>query len=406
MPEITFDLSDGRDAVDVRWGTQYPCQLAHIKLHPNNTRSSRAPWILYIHGGGASLNDGRLPFIANGNGNFLFDRALNQTDLPNFNCISVTLPQHEFPFDDATWPFLRSDSLGNGHSQTDSNGAGVPFWTKPRQGEYQSFPSLFHQLKVFLCWWKSVCEQYGCDPGRGVIIGSSFGGHRAMLSQITKPLYSTDLMHGAALGQFHGMLPGVDSRVRGVINHYGIVDVRKDPQYVVDHGDPAGTYIFFPFYIGRYAGVRTKEQLDALPAYVTEQMSWLWYIEQGLTDYLVPHYQLWERNGFANSGTNPVGTVTYPCPDPSGHAEQFLFIAEQVCAENGLEHINRSTLINPADILDTSGVDPRDEDGRTFQQIAADDILGWAAECCSGQQGGQNVRSGHSPIYWGEDDYS
>lgn len=407
MTQINFTVDSTHDAVDVRWGNLYPgSQLCHIKLHPNNTRSSRAPTILYFNGGGAELRDGRLPFIPDGNGNALFTRILANTAAPYFNLVGVTVPQHAFPFDDATWPLLVSDTVGNGHTQTASLGSQLPFWMKPRQGEFLSFPGLFEFKKLFILWFKSVATKYGCDPDRLIVMGSSFGGQSAMLSQITPPLFSSTLLQGTSTPTFEGMVSGVDSRVRGVINHYGITDVRKDPAFLTRDGTfAAGTYVFPPHFISLYAGVRNKAQLDALPSFITEQMSMTWYIEQGKTEFLVPHYQLWERNGIAGSGTN--GAIQYPCPDTSGHAEQYWFILERALRDAGLSSNTRSTLINPTDLLDASPTDTRPgAGGRTFQQRAMDDIIDWAKAVVVGPRGGFNVPSGHGPVYWGEGSYT
>lgn len=408
MPEVTFTVSNTRDAVDVRWGSLYPSsQLCHIKLHPNNTRTGKAPTILYFNGGGAELRDGRLPFIANGNMNALFDRVVNSTQAPFFNLVGVTVPQHAFPFDDAAWPFTILDSLGNGHSQTASLGSQNPFWMKPRQGEFLSFPGLFEFKKLFILWFKSVAEQYGCDPDRLIVAGSSFGGQSAMLSQITAPLYSDQILQGSSVTSFEGMKGGYDSRVRGVINHYGITDVRKDPAYMALDGTfAAGTYCFPPHYISLYAGVRNKAQLDALPSYITEQLSMTWYIEQGKTEFLVPHYQLWERNGIAHSGTFG-DNILYPCPDTSGHAEQYWFILERACRMAGKENTQRSTLIKPLDLLDGGAVDARaGSNGRTYAQRASDDMIDWMKAVVVGPRGGWNVPSGHGPVYWNENGYT
>jgi hypothetical protein len=216
---------------------------------------------------------------------------------------------------------------------------------------------------------------------------------------------SEDLLGNQGIPSYSGVRPGVDSTVKGVINHYGITDVRKDTAYITALGLPAETYPFPAFYISRYAGVKTKNQLNILPLHVTQNMSLLYFLENastlGLKDRLTPMYQFFERNGAPRSGTDETGgAVTYPCPDPSSHAEQYMFLVEQEMARQGMYRQMRYCLPRPTDVTD--GGAPMTSlggvaDTRTIQQAVADDMLLWAAECVTP---GREIRGGRAPIYW------
>lgn len=343
MTQINFTVSSTRDAIDVRWGGDYESSRFHVKLHSSGTRTERNPCLIYVHGGGAAQNDGRLPFIANGNGNAVFAALQADTDIKTV-LVGFTAQQHIFPLNDDTYPYRRVDQLGNGHSQ----GLG---WTLPNGNEPLAAGALFEQLKVFIMVLKSRADEYGIDPDKIFLMGSSFGGVRCMLSQLTGPLYSNQMT--TTLRDYYGLKPGVDSTVRGIINHYGCVDFRENTAAMLEQAggfgysgaaDWAGRSINDPIFTQRYTGVATRAQLWALPAWHKEQLSLLWYMEQNSANlrYLPPVYHLYEFIGqeyatksfTASTPVNIVGggsgygtsltNVTISIPGGSGTAAKLL----------------------------------------------------------------------------------
>ena len=292
MTQINFTVSSTKDAIDVRWGGDFESSRFHVKLHPNGSRTEANPCLIYVHGGGAAQNDGRLPFIANGNGNAVF-AALQAATSMKAVLVGFTAQQHIFPLNDSSYPYRRVDQLGNAHTQ----GIG---WTLPNGNESLAAGALFEQLKVFIMVLKSRAAEFGIDPKKIFLMGSSFGGVRCMLSQITGPLFSENMTPN--LRNYYGLMPGVDSTVAGIINHYGCPDFRMNTPIMArfDKGFGVNTTksINDPIFTQRYTGVFTRAQLAALPAYHTEQLSLLWYLEQNKNlKYLPPVYHLYEFIG-------------------------------------------------------------------------------------------------------------
>lgn len=301
MATINFDLSAGRDAIDLRWDPNYDASRFHVKLHPSGTRAESNPCLVYVHGGGAAQNDGRLPFIANANGNAVFAHLQARTDIKTV-LVGFTAQQHIFPLNDtdyATGGILQTDALGASHAQ------GL-VWNAPQGNEPIAGEALFTQLKLFVMVLKSRATEFGIDPNEIFLMGSSFGGVRCILSQLTGPLNSNDFTD--TMRSFYGIRPNVDSTVAGVVNHYGCPDFRLNTPIMKEFAgglgysggaDWAGRSINDPVFTERYTGVFTRAQLAALPSWHTEQLSLLWYMEQQHANlqYLPPVYHLYEFIG-------------------------------------------------------------------------------------------------------------
>ena len=298
MTEIDFTVSSTRDAIDVRWGGDFESSRFHVKLHPSGTRSESNPCLIYVHGGGAAQNDGRLPFIENGNGNAVF-AALQAATSMKAVLVGFTAQQSIFPLNDSTYPYRRVDQIGNAHS-------GEQKWTLPNGNEPLAAGALFEQLKVFIMVLKSRASEFGIDPDKIFLMGSSFGGVRCLMSQITGPRFSNDMT--PTLRDYYGLKPGVDSTVKGIINHYCCVDFRENTPLMLEQAggfgyngaaDWADRSVNDPVFTQRYVGVHTRAQLWALPAWHREQLSLLWYLEQNHDNlkYLPPVYHLYEAIG-------------------------------------------------------------------------------------------------------------
>lgn len=301
MPVIPFDFAANRDEVDIRWGGDYEAQRFHVKLHPNGTRSDKNPCIVYVHGGGAAQNDGRLPFIALGNGNFLFDK-LRQSTANKFVMVGFTAQQNLFPLNDASYPYARVDKFSSTSAAViDQNFQDRT--TMPVGNEPLTAGALFEQLKVFIMVLKSRASEFGIDPDKIFIMGSSFGGVRCLMSQITGPLYSDDLT--TTFRSYYGLKPGVDSTVKGIINHYCCPDFRNNTGIMSEFSGGLGNWadmsVNDPIHTQKYTGVMTRKQLWALPAWHREQLSLLWYLEQNHKNlkYLPPVYHFYEFIGQA-----------------------------------------------------------------------------------------------------------
>lgn len=301
MPVIPFDFAASRDEVDIRWGGDYEAQRFHVKLHPNGTRSDKNPCIIYVHGGGAAQNDGRLPFTALGNGNFLFDK-LRQSTKSKFVMVGFTAQQNLFPLNDSSYPYARTDKF----SSANANSVDQTFDSKvtmPVGNEPLAAGALFEQLKVFIMVLKSRASEFGIDPDKIFIMGSSFGGVRCLMSQITGPLQSDNLT--ATFRSYYGLRPGVDSTVKGIINHYCCPDFRNNTDIMSEFSGGLGSWadmsINDPIHTQKYTGVMTRKQLWALPAWHREQLSLLWYLEQNHPNlkYLPPVYHFYEFIGQA-----------------------------------------------------------------------------------------------------------
>ena len=305
MTTINFDLSAGRDAIDLRWDPNYDTSRFHVKLHPSGTRSQSNPCLVYVHGGGAAQNDGRLPFIANSNGNAVFAHLQARTDMKTV-LVGFTGQQHIQPLNDtdyATGGIVQTDALGNAHRTASGQDL---LWNSPQGNEPIAGEALFTQLKLFVMVLKSRAAEFGIDPEKIFLMGSSFGGVRCILSQLTGPLSSDDFTD--TMRSYYGIRPGVTSRVAGVINHYGCPDFRLNTAIMKEFAgglgysggaDWANRSINDPIFTERYTGVFTRAQLAALPAWHTEQLSLLWYMEQQHANlqYLPPVYHLYEFIG-------------------------------------------------------------------------------------------------------------
>jgi acetyl esterase/lipase len=79
--------------------------------------------------------------------------------------------------------------------------------------EYR-FPSAVQDVKCAIAWLKEHAPEIGGDPDRMALIGGSAGGHLALMGgYVSDPaLHCPDLPNG------------VDTRVRVVVNFYGVVD--------------------------------------------------------------------------------------------------------------------------------------------------------------------------------------
>lgn len=407
--EITFDANDG-DFWDKRWGGEYQSQVCHFKVHPNNVGLTGKPWVLYLHGGGGAAKDGRLPFILNGNGNDIFSGLLAKTgtDDTHFNLLSVTIPQNRFDTYDTVYTttagtkenggFRRTDSLGNGHSQT-----ATLKWNMMRSQENVAYPNIWGYVQAFICWWKSVCKTYGCDPEKGIIIGSSFGGMRAVLSQYHAPLETDKL--DLQTRNFYGLKPGVDSKVRGVLSQFGPPDVRRSPQYVLDAGFAEGTYVIPGSLIAQWVGIfPTKANLDRVPNEVLEQMSYLYFAENpDLIANDIPVYQTWERNGVAGGGTDDGGTpgaeIVYPVPGAAAHDESQLFNWIRTANDRGRRGLSREILVNASSASNPSRTYADGFEGdetATDLDVIQEDAYRWMRGCL----GLATLPSGKGPLWY------
>jgi predicted esterase len=298
MPDISFDVTTaGRDAVDIRWGGDYHAQMFHYKIHPNATRSEKNPCLLYVHSGGGNREDAKMPFVASRSANFMVSRILSNAKFSKYAVVSVNTPQYCWPLNDAdyTGGIRRFDELANTHTQAD-----LP-WTMVNDNEPVTAGAMFEQLKVFILVLKSRADEFGIDPNRIFLMGSSFGAVRSMMSQISGPLESDKLT--TSFRTQYGIKPGVDSKVRGIINHFGCVDFRLNTEIMRDfYGTSvtnAGKSINDMGYTNRYVGVHSTKELAALPSWHTEQLSLLWYLEQNHQNlkYLPPMYHFYEFIG-------------------------------------------------------------------------------------------------------------
>lgn len=410
--EITFDAGDG-DFWDKRWTKDFTNSVVHFKKHPSNVANgaTSAPWVLFFHGGGGTSRDGRLPFILDAAGNEVFSGLLARTGAADthFNVLSVTLPQVAFNGQvlDSVYTatagtkqnggFRRSDTLGNAHSQT-----GTLRWNFPREAEKMLHPMLWTYTQLFICWWKSVCAAYGCDPDKGFVMGSSIGGVRAMLSQCHVPLNTNDL--AIKTRNYYGLKPNVDSTVLGVINKQGPPDWRRSPAYVLERGFAAGTYVipgattarFFPIF-------PTKANLDRIPDEALEQMSALWFYEDpSRLGNKVPMYQFWEREGNVGGGTNNGGTpgneVTYPVPGAVSHDESQLFQWMRTIRNVGLQGYSREILALATWSTDEAELYAGGFEGQalTYQEVIHLDTYRWL----TGILGEGPSLSGKGPLWY------
>lgn len=393
--EVTLDSADG-DFWDKRWSPDYQSAVCHFKVHPDNIGVEGAPWLAFFHGGGGQSRDGRLPFVLNGAGNELFSGLLGKTgaDDTKFNLISFTLPQLEFQTYDTVYTttagvkenggFRRTDSTGNAHSQT-----ATLRWNFMRSQERVGYPFLWTYTQLALCWWKSVCESYGCDPDKGIIAGSSFGGMRGVLSQY-HPAMNTDEL-GLQARNLYGLKRGVDSTVRGVYTEYGPPDCRRGPQYVQDAGYGADIYVIPPAVIARFLGIfPIKSALDRVPNEVLEQMSYLWFAEspERIANN-VPIYQRWDRGGVAGGGTN--GATVYPVPQGVAHDESQLFQWMRTVRNSGMQGMSREILVDAGWATSSSTLYSGDitvgdagfegDTTATYQDVIQEDAYRWMRGC-------------------------
>ena len=86
--------------------------------------------------------------------------------------------------------------------------------TQYRLSPEYHFPAAIQDVKCAIVWLKTHAEAYGFDASRMVLIGGSAGGHLSLLAG-----YSQD----PAL-ECPDTPEGVDTRVQGIVNIYGVVD--------------------------------------------------------------------------------------------------------------------------------------------------------------------------------------
>lgn len=351
MPEITLNTGTG-DRVDVPWGNESPHQIFHYLRHPIRDGGGN-PWIIWMHGGAGVGNDARLPFTApaagNQNGNAYFHYARNvltEARDRHFDIFSVQCDQYSFVGSNQQSPL---DTIGNNHSQT-----ATLKWGCPPRSHPVVYPDSFTQIQRCIARIKARASEFGIHPDLGGVGGTSFGAHRAMISQIAPPFWDEDIrtrdvdsLPDNPPGRFPSRL-GYNSRVNFVLCHAGQPDMRYNPGYVAASSTP-NVDVCDGSVVGKgYYGVRNKTQWDAVPTQLREFTSLLWWIEQGLTQWLVPHYCVYPAIG---------GTPTYPLQLSTVHHEIQFTNMQNAFRAAGVGHMVTGEVPATFDDTDATGRD-------------------------------------------------
>lgn len=198
MPNLSPHLKD------IRWGSDF-AQTFDVLRHPVRDPGGN-PVLVYRHGGGATLRDKRLPWIASGNGNPLAFYCNNITS-PHFDVISIGTRQ-------AAWDLPMGSSPKN-----DDFG-----WQAPKLGRSVFPPHVWDEFKLAIIAIKARAADLGINPNKIIVMGTSFGADTFITLALTPPI------SGTGISRFNGETRGFDSTVAGVIAHQIAVDLRNSFQ--------------------------------------------------------------------------------------------------------------------------------------------------------------------------------
>lgn len=188
---------------DVRWGDDF-AQTFDVLRHPVRDPGGN-PVLVYRHGGGATLRDKRLPWIASGNGNPLAFYC-NNISSPHFDVISIGTRQ-------AAWDLPMTQNTKN-----DDFG-----WQTPKLGRSMFPPHVWDEFKRAIIGIKARSEELGINPKKIIVMGTSFGADTFITLALTPPISGTGITR-------YGDTTGYDSTVAGVIAHQIAVDLRNSFQ--------------------------------------------------------------------------------------------------------------------------------------------------------------------------------
>jgi hypothetical protein len=165
------------------------------------------PVLVYSHGGGATLREKKLPWIASGNGNPLAYWCNVITD-PAFDVISIGRRQ-------ASWdlPLLT-------HPKMDDYG-----WRVPTSGRAVYRQAAWDEFRIAILAIKSRSDELGIDPDKIIVMGTSYGADVFVTFGCTAPLYSGQVT--GVVASRYGIHGGYDSSVAGVIPHQVCCDFRN-----------------------------------------------------------------------------------------------------------------------------------------------------------------------------------
>ena len=294
------------DKIQQRWGSDFDCQVFHLKRHPSASTDERLPVVVYVPGAVTWDDDGRSPFCANGDGNWLFDHLQSYTTT-RFACIGLTGPTfsmvlNDLTYDAATGGFTQSDVVGNSHNQ------GLA-WPLPQQNPLMPMIQQVQYLKLFIMVLKSRAEEYKIDPNKIFLFGFETGGTKALLSQLTGEETSETITK--SVRTHYGISPGVDSKVAGIINYAGITEFRNSQSYIASVAPQSNTNnTMAAVQQIRNLPASTAAQLAALPSHHYQQISVNWYIENKKNlNKLPPVYNVYPWRGHLQQRGLAVGTV-------------------------------------------------------------------------------------------------
>lgn len=307
MAQINF-TAPSVDSINVRWGNDFDCQVFHLKRHPSASTSEALPCVVYIPGSAddATSTDGRSPFCANGDGNWLFDHLQSYTGR-KFACIGFTGPTYNIGLQDSNYAsandgFNQTDVVGNSHTQ------GLT-WPLPQQNSFIPLSAQVEYLKLFIMVLKSRAVELKIDPNAIFLFGSDLGGTRALLSQLTGVVSSNAYTSGTR--SQYGLSPNVDSTVKGIINFGGPTEFRLNQSYVASVSpNSAAEYPVTTNVLSKTLPVQNRTRYTALPSYLIDQISVNWYLENKVNLHLLPPvYHVYPWYGVVNQRIIVPGSV-------------------------------------------------------------------------------------------------
>ncbi|MEV6227804.1 alpha/beta hydrolase [Saccharopolyspora shandongensis] len=161
-----------------------------------------------------------------------------------------------------------------------------------RSSGVAQFPAQVHDIKAAVRWLRAHAREYGIDPDRIAVMGTSSGGWTAAMAGVTSNVPELEGNIGVT---------GVSSAVQAVVDLYGPTDFLQMDEHMIDctafnermglrdcHNDPTSPE-------SRLVGCSIQQCPDAVRAanpitYVDDETPPM-LIAHGQNDLLVPHHQ-------------------------------------------------------------------------------------------------------------------
>jgi len=150
------------------------------------------------------------------------------------------------------------------------------------------FPAAVHDVKAAVRWLRAHATDYGVDPDRIAVTGSSAGGHLAQFLGVT-----------AGVAEFEGAggNPGVSSRVACVVNLYGPSDFTQSYGKSVDAAE-----VLPLFFGGNLEQERQKHIWGSPLNWVTPEAAPTLLIHGTEDKYVAYEQAVWMRDRLQSSG--------------------------------------------------------------------------------------------------------